>query len=170
IWDLESSAKQGNPPQIVAGLFGSRPVSGQATVIASQLQGHTHTVQVPYTSGKDGLVTLQFWNYSTSTVTFMVDQSGLRYPAIQGSGTDHTYVPIVMQLSGAQSTAPLANTPPAAPVASACEFLLGFQVLHDMSPGDIGDCLGNQVTMPNGDAQQHTTKGLLVWRKIDNAT
>jgi hypothetical protein len=51
-----------------------------------------------------------------------------------------------------------------------CQFVLGFQTLHDLDSSDVGDCLDNQSYAPNGDAQQHTTKGLMVWRKADNWT
>ncbi len=57
-----------------------------------------------------------------------------------------------------------AQTPPA------CKFILGFQTLHDLDPADTGDCLDNQAFASNGDALQHTTNGLLVWRKADNWT
>ena len=59
-----------------------------------------------------------------------------------------------------------AQTPPA----GACQFVLGFKTLHEMAPNDIGDCQDNQGFAPNGDAQQHTTKGLMAWRKADNWT
>jgi hypothetical protein len=61
---------------------------------------------------------------------------------------------------------------PSAPLARAdgCQFVLGFQTLHELDPADIGDCTENQAFAPNGDAQQHTTKGLMAWRKADNWT
>jgi hypothetical protein len=58
----------------------------------------------------------------------------------------------------------------AAQQAPGCQFVLGFKSLHDLTPGDVGDCLDNQSYVDNGDAQQHTAKGLLVWRKGDNWT
>jgi hypothetical protein len=64
----------------------------------------------------------------------------------------------------AAAPAALAQQPPA------CQFVLGFKDLHDMDPGDIGDCIDNQASQPNGDAQQHTSKGLMAWRKADNWT
>ncbi|MGI9149105.1 MAG: hypothetical protein ACR2IK_21580 [Chloroflexota bacterium] len=42
--------------------------------------------------------------------------------------------------------------------------------MHDLTPGNVGDCVEDQAFADNGDAQQHTTKGLLVWRKLDNWT
>lgn len=51
-----------------------------------------------------------------------------------------------------------------------CHYMLGFQALHQLDPADVGGCLDNQAFAANGDAQQHTTKGLLVWRKADNWT
>lgn len=58
-----------------------------------------------------------------------------------------------------------AQTPP-----THCQFVLGFQTLHSLDPADIGDCVDNQAFAPNGDAQQHTTMGLMAWRKADNWT
>src|SRR5581483_4135453 len=52
----------------------------------------------------------------------------------------------------------------------ACKFILGFQTLHDLDPAHTADCLDNQAFASNGDALQHTTNGLLVWRKADNWT
>src|SRR5712692_7157415 len=54
--------------------------------------------------------------------------------------------------------------------AAPCQFILGFQALHDLAPADVGDCTDNQAFAPNGDAQQHTTRGLMAWRKLDNWT
>ncbi len=54
--------------------------------------------------------------------------------------------------------------------AAPCQFILGFKTLHDLDAADIGDCIENQGFKPNGDAQQHTTKGLMAWRKADNWT
>lgn len=50
----------------------------------------------------------------------------------------------------------------------ACQFILGFAALHALDAGDIGDCLDDQAFAANGDALQHTTNGLLAWRKADN--
>ena len=51
-----------------------------------------------------------------------------------------------------------------------CQFVLGFKVLHDLDPADVGDCTEFQSYDGNGNAVQHTTKGLIVWRKADNST
>jgi hypothetical protein len=64
----------------------------------------------------------------------------------------------------------LAQSAPAAPASSSCQFVLGFKTLHDMDADDVGDCVDNQSFVANGDAQQHTTKGLMTWRKADNWT
>ncbi len=77
-----------------------------------------------------------------------------------------------------QASAPAVSTPVPTVVAAAvvtqpagpCQFVLGFQTLHSLDATDIGDCVENQAYQPNGDAQQHTTKGLLAWRKSDNWT
>ena len=53
----------------------------------------------------------------------------------------------------------------------ACRFALGFATVHDAVPAIVGDCLEDEQHSPtNGDALQHTTSGLLVWRKSDNFT
>jgi len=55
--------------------------------------------------------------------------------------------------------------------AESCRFVLGFATLHDLLPGVVGQCLDDEQHNPaNGDGLQHTTKGLLVWRKADNFT
>jgi len=51
-----------------------------------------------------------------------------------------------------------------------CRFVLGFAALHDSDPADVSTCLDNQAFAANGDAIQHTTKGMLAWRKADNWT
>lgn len=55
---------------------------------------------------------------------------------------------------------------PAAPVrAAACHFALGFATLHDLLPVQVGQCIDDASYTANGDAVQHTTGGLLVWKK-----
>ncbi|MGH2352593.1 MAG: hypothetical protein ACRDJN_13365 [Chloroflexota bacterium] len=53
-----------------------------------------------------------------------------------------------------------------------CRFVLGFATLRDLiGPDVVGDCLEDQRFNPaNGNAEQRTTRGLLVWRKADNWT
>lgn len=60
---------------------------------------------------------------------------------------------------------------PAAAQTSGCELVLGFKALQSLDPTDVGNCTDNEAHNPvNGDALQHTTNGLLVWRKADNWT
>jgi hypothetical protein len=54
--------------------------------------------------------------------------------------------------------------------AEGCQYVLGFKALHDLDPGDTGDCVENQSFAANGDALEHTAKGLMAWRKADNWT
>lgn len=55
--------------------------------------------------------------------------------------------------------------------ANSCQFVLGFAILDSMIPPQVGQCLENEQHNPNnGDGLQHTTGGLLVWRKVDNWT
>ncbi len=63
-----------------------------------------------------------------------------------------------------------AALPAHAQEAPGCQFVLGFKTLHDLDANDVGDCVDNQAFAANGDAQQHTNKGLLAWRKADNWT
>lgn len=69
-------------------------------------------------------------------------------------------------LAGAQHVAPPVasadNTPP--------HFILGFETIDNQIPAQVGQPLENQSFAANGDAQQHTTGGLLAWRKADNWT
>ncbi|MDE2930160.1 MAG: RCC1 domain-containing protein [Chloroflexota bacterium] len=52
-----------------------------------------------------------------------------------------------------------------------CQFVLGFATLRDLIGHEVvGDCLENQRYAANGNSEQHTTGGLLVWRKADNLT
>ena len=59
----------------------------------------------------------------------------------------------------------------AAAQAPACTFVLGFATLRDLiGAATVGDCLEDQRFAANGNAEQRTTGGLLVWRKADNWT
>ncbi|HLG72664.1 MAG TPA: C39 family peptidase [Chloroflexota bacterium] len=58
----------------------------------------------------------------------------------------------------------------AAAPAPGCQFVLGFAALHDADPADVGACTDNQAFAANGDSIQHTTRGMLAWRKADNWT
>ncbi len=55
--------------------------------------------------------------------------------------------------------------------AADCQFVLGFKTLRDLIGHDIvGECLEDQRYAANGNSEQQTTGGLLVWRKADNFT
>ena len=74
---------------------------------------------------------------------------------------------LAMIVPGAASAGAQALPQPAAP----CQFVLGFGTLRDLvGGGKVGDCLENQRFVPNGNAEQLTGGGLLVWRKADNWT
>jgi hypothetical protein len=52
-----------------------------------------------------------------------------------------------------------------------CTFQLGFRVIRDQIPVQVGQCTENERFNPvNGNTEQHATGGLLVWRKADNWT
>jgi LysM repeat protein len=57
-----------------------------------------------------------------------------------------------------------------AQAAANCQFVLGFATLAAALPQQVGQCVENESHAANGDALQHTTGGLLVWRKVDNWT
>jgi len=60
---------------------------------------------------------------------------------------------------------------PSSLAAADCEFRFGFKTLRDLIGHDIvGECLENERYAANGNSEQHTTGGLLVWRKADNLT
>jgi hypothetical protein len=49
-----------------------------------------------------------------------------------------------------------------------CRFSPGFAELRSLlGPDRVGDCIGPPQDSPNGDVTQQTTKGTLVWRKVD---
>ncbi len=76
----------------------------------------------------------------------------------------HSVVMVVVVLAMVMSTTP-------ARADAACRFQLGFAALHDLLPGIVGTCTENEGHNPaNGDGIQHTSTGLLVWRKADNWT
>ena len=55
--------------------------------------------------------------------------------------------------------------------AADCQFSLGFGTLATLIPTQVGSCVDSEAHNPaNGDALQHTNRGLLVWRKADNWT
>ena len=61
---------------------------------------------------------------------------------------------------------------PASAQQPSCRFVLGFATLRDLEGVQkIGACLEDEhFNLENGNAEQRTTGGLLVWRKIDNFT
>ena len=60
---------------------------------------------------------------------------------------------------------------PSVSLAADCQFVLGFKSLRDLIGHDIvGECLDNEHYNVIGDSNQHTTGGLLAWRKADNWT
>ena len=85
-----------------------------------------------------------------------------RIPAAQFEAVDESSL-MVDPNSAVVAGAPAAGT-------ASCAFILGFATLHDALFGQVGACLENQQFAANGDALQHTVRGLLVWRKADNWT
>jgi hypothetical protein len=64
-----------------------------------------------------------------------------------------------------EAAAPLGPPPSPSP---ACAFLLGFAEFRDAAPGVVGACLGDEAPDPaSGNTVQHTTTGMLEWRRAD---
>ena len=64
-----------------------------------------------------------------------------------------------------------AGLPEIAGAQAGCTFKLGFKALRDLIPDVVGNCLEDEhFNLSNGNAEQRTTGGLLVWRKADNWT
>src|SRR5262249_32350218 len=71
------------------------------------------------------------------------------------------------QLGAARASA--TPSPSRAPTPVPCTFTLGFARLAMLIPDQVGSCVDNETHDPvSGNTIQHTTKGLLVWRKDDN--
>src|SRR5688572_24136172 len=53
-----------------------------------------------------------------------------------------------------------------------CQFALGFAALRkSVGPQKVGTCLEDEhFNVENGNAEQRTTGGLLVWRKAENVS
>jgi hypothetical protein len=67
----------------------------------------------------------------------------------------------------------LAAVPPAgaAPLGAPCQLTGGFRALHDLIPGQVGDCVEDARAEPTtGNTLQRTSGGLLVWRRLGNWT
>jgi hypothetical protein len=66
----------------------------------------------------------------------------------------------------------LSTTPPPAHAQPSCRFVLGFATLRDLVGAQkVGTCLEDEhFNLENGNAEQRTSGGLLVWRKADNFT
>src|SRR5687767_13811401 len=61
---------------------------------------------------------------------------------------------------------------PASAQQPACRFVLGFNTLRELvGTQKVGACLEDEhFNLENGNAEQRTSGGLLVWRKVDNFT
>jgi hypothetical protein len=69
----------------------------------------------------------------------------------------------LLALLGAPALPAHAQTPP-------CQFRFGFATLARGVGSEAGDCQEEQRYTADGNAEQRTTTGLLVWRKRDNWT
>jgi hypothetical protein len=99
---------------------------------------------------------------------------GASIAGIPGSSQDYQDVndgrSLAVNASGPPPLASVAPTPTYQSGGANCSYALGFKSLFDMIPATIGACVDNEAHAANGDALQHSTRGLLVWRKSDNWT
>lgn len=110
-----------------------------------------------------------------ATGTAAISPAG--FPSTAGRLITFGYLLRLLQASAARLIAAAlltlqawAATPPAPASAAECTFVLGFATLRDLAgPEVVGDCLEGQRTTEDG-AEQRTSRGLLAWRKADNAT
>jgi probable HAF family extracellular repeat protein len=87
-----------------------------------------------------------------------------------GSNLPQGHAVLLTPVSAAATSAPKVSAATSS-VPPSCQLVLGFKVLHDLVPSTVGNCLDDEGHNPaNGDALQHTSGGLLVWRKADNWT
>ena len=77
---------------------------------------------------------------------------------------------LAMTAMAAMALGMLPATPTLAQAAPTCRFQLGFAALQHLLPSRVGQCLDDAHYGVSGDATQHTTNGLLAWRKLDNWT
>src|SRR5689334_10997589 len=79
-------------------------------------------------------------------------------------------LPLALTLSILLNAAPFGAAPAAAQ--AGCQFKLGFATLRSMiGAAVVGSCLEDEHFNPaNGNAEQRTANGLMVWRKADNWT
>lgn len=61
---------------------------------------------------------------------------------------------------------------PAVNAQPSCRFVLGFATLRDLIGAQkVGQCLEDEhFNLENGNSEQQTSGGLMVWRKVDNFT
>jgi uncharacterized protein YkwD len=77
----------------------------------------------------------------------------------------------VQVFSGGPGAVPAATFASAPSTTAGCRFVLGFATMAGSVPQAVGQCTDEESHNPtNGDALQHTSGGLLVWRKADNWT
>ena len=84
-------------------------------------------------------------------------------------------IALAFVMLAASFAADLSTGPPSAAAQGGCAFTLGFATLRELIVAQYGDvvgrCLENErFNAANGNAEQRTTGGLLVWRKADNWT
>ncbi|HLY63982.1 MAG TPA: hypothetical protein VKU60_00490 [Chloroflexota bacterium] len=82
-----------------------------ATVASDGISNDPHSMQFNYSSGTPGPVTLQLFNYTSNTVTFSLNDSGLQLNTGSGSVT----TPVTLQLGSAPPAASGSSPAPPTP-------------------------------------------------------
>ena len=166
-----------NPSYPTAGQQYSIAVNGSAAGVTP----NPETFAAPQAPSPYAFVLLDLSATSTgqpaaSTATASAPASAPTATPVAAAGGDGspTVAPISSGTSSSSEIAPDATSQPTAAAAVAsgsCRFRFGFKLLHDMASTIVGNCLDDEGhNAQNGDGLQHTTNGLLVWRKADNWT
>lgn len=119
----------------------------------------------------------EHWPWMTGLLLWNLDASASPYRRGQDDGApwfallDPDYAPRQSWYAVSALLAPLRqDDASAAPAAPGCGFRLGFRALVDLIPAAVGECASDEGHHPlTGDGLQATTRGLLTWRKADNA-
>ena len=92
----------------------------------------------------------------------------MRAPRLRRRALLVAHVVTILLVAAGELQSTIANV---AVAETGCSFQRGFKALRDQIPHIVGVCLEDERSNPsNGNAEQRTTGGLLVWRHADNWT
>ena len=107
------------------------------------------------------------WRWLAGGLLLLLCAAGAKAGGLAWAPAAAVHADTPVPIASASKANVVAAPTPAAP----CSFVLGFKALHDLLPARIGVCRDNERYDPtSGEAIQHTSGGLLVWRKADNGT